>query len=617
MSRRPAYRIALAAMVLVAQLQAQQSPFQAIRPEVHVPFRSYLPQQVPPVRLANSGRLHELLRAGKLYLSVEDTLALAIENNLNLEIERYGPALSQSALERAKAGGAIRGVPNAISQISTADAGIGVAGTQAAAGIGGNGNGNGGGGNSGGATIQQVGAVTPQLDPYVQNATTFSHLTIPQSNVTQSQTTALVDSIRAYNTQITQNVITGGSVQFRSFEYWFKENSPTDVLNPAVGPHMDLTVTHNLLRGFGPHLNDRLIRIAKLNTVGSVETFRSRLLNLVAGTLNQYWDLVAAHDELSARQRALDIAQKFREDTSREIAAGALPRVEGPRADSEAASRKSDLVAAQQNYDLRSLALKQAITRMDDPAVDAAEIVPVDHIVVPDAEELPPLRTLLQTAMAKRPDLAVSKIRNQTEDMDLPGFTNPLLPSLRVSGTTYNRGVAGTPQPSSGVQANPYFYGGYGTALGQIFRRNFPSEQGSIGFSATLGNNIAQADYAVAQLQYHQNDLTDQRDLNRVLLDISSQMNALQQARSRYTAAKNTRELQEKLLAAEQEKFTSGLSTFNNLIADQRLLVAAQISEVNAEATYAHARIALDQVLGDTLDKNHISLDQALLGRVK
>ncbi|HWD00549.1 MAG TPA: TolC family protein [Candidatus Sulfopaludibacter sp.] len=616
MTPRAASRVLLAWLLVCSQAAAQRLPIQPTRPQYPIGIRSYAPQHVPPVRLVNSSRLHALLRAGKLYLSAEDTVALAIENNLNLEIERYNPLVAQSALERSKAGGAIRGVPSGVAQISAADSGIGVNGTLAAAGLSSGGGGNGGVGNGGGATIQQIGAVTPQLDPYVQNATSFSHLTQPQANTTQSQTAALVDSIRAYNTVLTQNLITGGSVQFRSFEYWDKENAPTNVLNPAVGPHMDVTVTHNLLRGFGAHLNDRFIRIAKLNVGGSIETFRSRLLNTVVAALNQYWDLVAAGDELSARKRALEIAQKFREDTTREIGAGAMPRVEGPRAEAEATSRLADLALAQQNYSLREFALKQMIVRVDDPAVDAAEIVPVDHIVVPPAEELPPLRTLLKTALEKRPDIAVSKIRNQTDDINLAGTTNPLLPSLRVSGTTYNRGVAGTPQPASGIQANPYFYGSYGTALGQIFRRNFPSEQGSVGFSATVGNNVAQADYAVDQLQFHQNDLTDQRDLNRIVVDISSQMNALQQARSRHTAARDTRVLQEQLLAAEQEKFTSGLSTFNNLIADQRLLVAAQISEVNAAATYIHARISLDQVVGETLEKNHILLPEALEGKI-
>lgn len=614
--RRKRLPCILACLVLCAQLMAQQQPFQAARPQIPIPVRSYMAQQVPPVRLFNSSRLHDLMRAGKLYLSVEDALALAIENNLNLEIERYGPALAQSALERAKAGGPIRGVPSGVAQISSVDSGVGVNGTLATAGLSNGGGGGGGGGGNGGATVQQIGAVAPQLDPYIQNATSFSHLTQPQANTVQSQTSALVDSQRAYSTVLTQRLISGGTVQFKDYEYYLNENSPTDILNPVRGPYMSLTVTHNLLQGFGVKLNDRGIRIAKINVGGAIESFRSQLFNLVVNTLNQYWDLVAANDELAARRRSLEIAQKFRDDTAREIAAGALPRVEGPRAESEAASRLGDLAEAQQNVDLRALSLKQSLSRVDDPLLDAAEIVPLDQIQVPAAEELPPLRRLVNDALENRPDVAVSKIRDQTAEMNLAGTTNPLLPSLQVAGQAINRGVSGVPQPVPGEAVNPYFVGGYGDALGQILRHNFPTEQAQVSLSIPIGNRQAQADYGVDQLQFRQNELTSQRDLNNIVVAISSQMNALQQARSRYTAAKDTRVLQEQLLAAEQEKFTSGLSTFNNLIADQRLLVTAQISEVTAKASYAHARIALDQVLGETLVKNHISLDDALAGKV-
>jgi outer membrane protein len=598
---------------LCSQLVAQQMPIQVAPPPFRFPIRSYMPKQVPPVRLANSSRLHDLIRAGKLYLSVEDALALAIENNLNLEIDRYGPELAKTALERAQAGGPIRGVPSAISQISAADSGIGVNGAIAAAGLT-NGGGGGGGGGNGGATIQQVGAITPVLDPYIQNSTIFSHTTQPQFNTTASQTEALIDDVRAYNTQITQKLLSGGTIQFKDYEFHDQENAPSNVLNPVVGPYMQLTVTHNLLQGFGVKLNDRGIRIAQVNVKGSVENFRASLFNLVVNTLNQYWDLVAASEEMAARRHSLEIAQKFRDDTAREIAAGALPRVEGPRAESEAASRQMDFVDAQQNLAIRAISLKQTLSRADDPLLDNAEIVPLDHIDVPTVEELPPFRQLLKNALENRPDVAVSKIRDLTNEMNLSGTTNPLLPSLQVQGALQNRGVAGTPVP--GQSANPYFVGGYGTALAQIFRHNFPTEQGAVGFSAPFGNRQAQADYGVDQLQYRQGELTSQRDLNNIVVAISSQMNALQQARSRYTAAKDTRVLQEQLLAAEQEKFSSGLSTFNNLIVDQRLLVTAQISEVTAKAAYAHARIALDQVLGETLSKNHISLDEALAGRV-
>ncbi|HTT61465.1 MAG TPA: TolC family protein [Bryobacteraceae bacterium] len=602
----------LIACICAAAICSAQVPQLVIeKPHLPAPIRPYAAPAVPSSRPGNSRRLHELLRAGKLYLTVQDALALAIENNLNLEVDRYSLLLADSALQRSKAGGPVRGVPSASQQVSSVNAGVGVNGSVQSAGLSGGGGGN-GGGNTGNAAIQQVGTVTPNLDPVLQNTTTFEHLTQPQSNTIISQTNALIQSIHVYNTVLQEGLISGGLVQFRDYEGYLKENAPSDNLNPAVGPHMDLGVQHNLLRGFGVRLNDRFIRIAKINAVASRETFRSQLLDLTASVLNLYWDLVSANNELKVRQSALEIARKFAEDTQKEIAAGAMAQVQLPRAQAEAASRLQDVVVAQYDVRQRESLLKDALMRAPDPEIDAAGIVTLDRIEVPDTDDLPPVRQLLGEAMQNRPDVAVARYREQTQQISLAGTESPLLPSLQVQLQTYNRGAAGAPQ----YQPNPYFIGGYGTALKQILRRDFPSEQGALSLAIPLRNRQAQGDYGIDQLQFRQSQVSTQRDMNQIVVDISNQLSALRQSRARYSAAKQTRVLQEELLAAERKKFSYGISTFNDIIVDQRALVAAQISEVNAESTYVHARVSLDQVLGQTLEKNHISLDAGLSGNV-
>ena len=293
----------LALLCLAAQLGAQNMPFTIEPAKGPAIARPYLPQTVPPVRLNNSTRLSTLLRAGKLYLTVQDAIALAVENNLGLEINRYGPLLAQSALERARAGGPLRGVPSASAQVSSVNSGVGVNGSAQSAGLGG-GSGGGSGGGGGNAAIQQVGAITPNLDPVLQSTTTQAHLTQPQANTVLSQTSALVQSIRTTNSVVQMGLLTGGVVQFRNYEQSLRENSPSDSLNPAVGPHMDLAVQQNLMQGFGVRLNDRIIRISTTNVMASRESFRSQLLDLVAGVVNLYWDVVTANDELKARQHA-------------------------------------------------------------------------------------------------------------------------------------------------------------------------------------------------------------------------------------------------------------------------------------------------------------------------
>jgi len=330
--------------------------------------------------------------------------------------------------------------------------------------------------------------------------------------------------------------------------------------------------------------------------------------------LNQYWDLVSATDELKVRQHALEITQKFYADTRKEIAAGAIRTLQLPRAEAEVASRRQDVTITHANLRQREILLKEALSHTEDPLLEAAEIVVLDPIEVPEVEDLPPLRELVASAMKNRPDVAVSKLRDQTDEISLAGTTNPLLPTLQVTGQTYNRGAAGTPQPIAGG-ASPYFTGGYGTALGQIFRRNFPNNVGTVVLVAPLHNRQAQGDYGIDQLQFRQSQLRGQKDDNQIVVDISSQMSALRQARARYALARDTRMLQEHLLEADQQR-ASGVDTFNTIMSDQRSLVVTEISETNALATYAHARVALDQVLGMTLERNHISLEEGLSGRV-
>lgn len=574
------------------------------RPKAPLFIRPYEAPLVPPVRLTNSERLGASIRAGKMYLSLHDALTLALENNLSLEAARYDPLLADWALLRAQAGGPIRGVPSASAQVAGVDSGVGVAGSTVSAGLGGGGGGNGVGAN-GGASIQQIGAIVPNLDPILQNTTTFSHLTTPQANTVLSQTSALIQNARTYSSVYQQGLLSGGYFQIRDYEQRLNENAPSDALNPALGPHVDLYIRHNLLQGFGTRLNGRLIRIAELNIEGSREELRSQTLDLVANVANIYWDLAASLDLARARRSAVEVAQKFYGDTKARIDLGALARVELPRAAVELATRKQDLAGAEADVRRNEILLKAAIARSEDPAFDSADIVPLDRIEIPDNDELPPLREMLRKAMSARPDVALSRIRGQAAEISAIGTENPLLPTLQVSAQTYNRGAAGTPQASGGA-ANPAFVGGYGTALGQIFRRDFPSESASVSLSMPVGNRQAQGDYGIEQLQLRQSAVRNKRDENQILVDISNQAIALRQARARYSAAATTRELQEQLLQGEQDKFTYGKAGVTGLIVAQRALVEARAAEIAARAAYAHARVSLDQVLGSTLEANHI-----------
>jgi len=310
----------------------------------------------------------------------------------------------------------------------------------------------------------------------------------------------------------------------------------------------------------------------------------------------------------------LDLAEKFLDRARKEIEFGVQARYELPRAEAEVANRRMDLRIAQLAVLQQANELKRILSRKQNSSLEATEIVPIDRIHIPEKDDLPPLRELVTKALAQRADVAIAKIRNEVAQINAIGTENPLLPMLRGSARTYNRGVAGTPQASSGSAPDLYYVGGSGTALGQIVRRNFPNNEVSLELSILFNNRQAQGDYGVDQLQLRQSQISELRDANQIVVDISNQVSALRQARARYSAATDARTLQEQLLEADQQRFASGSATIDDLVIDQRNLATAQLSEITAMANYAHARVALDQVMGQTLESNGVSLDDAMPG---
>ncbi|HYL37148.1 MAG TPA: TolC family protein [Bryobacteraceae bacterium] len=610
---------------IIAALVAWTSAFSLLRaqgPELqrpHAPIfiRPYQGAFLPPLSLKNSDRIYSLIRGGKLYLTVQDALAVAIENNLDLELDRYGPVNAEWTLKRAQGGGPLRGVTAGNSIVNQATSGQGVAGSQVAAGLLGGGGGGGGGGTN--AVISQIGPITPNLDPVLQSTWGFFHSTSPQANTVQSQTEALVGTRHVFNNLVQQGLLSGGYVQVAANESYLKENAITDVLNPSVAPVVQIYALHQFLNGFGAGVNSRFIRIAEKNIGAARETFRSQLLNTVATVLNLYWDLVTLNDDLDVRQRALAQAQKVVDDTHKQIELGAVPRVDIFAAEAQLSARRQDLVIAQASVRQQENLLKNALSRngLEEPLIDAAEVVPLDRIQVPANDELPPLRDLVARALAHRPDVALAKIGDETSAISALGTANGILPTLRGSASLTDVGLAGAYNPASGQRNPAYFNGGLGTALGQIFRHNFPSQSATVLFRSQLQNRIPQGDYGIDQLQVRQGDLIERRNMNEIVVSISNQVTALRQARLRYSQASDSRTLQQELVEKVQQMFSFGTATIADVVAAQQSLLAAQSTEVASSSAYMHARISLDQVLGETLEANHIALEQAQAGRVE
>jgi outer membrane protein len=598
---------------------AQEPSIEPVKPALPAIVRPYLAPEIPPIRLANSGRFGDLIRAGMLYLTARDAIALALENNIDLEVARYSPLVSAWQLERAQAGGALPGVPSNASQAGSVASGQGILGSRAAAGVStsaANNNGNG----AGNATISQIGPITQTLDPSLQESSTFSHTTTPQADVVQSLLPNLISNTRVYTGAFQEGFLTGGAMNVSYSDHYLNENAPTDVLNPSSAPNLSFAFQHNLLQGFGVAVNARNITVAKMNLRISDLNFKTQVIGTVTNVLNLYYALVADYEDVRAKRSAVEAAQRFYEESQQRLQLGSLSPLDVTNAESQAASSQNDLVVSQTNFEQQQLQLKNALSRTGvmDPVLASVEIMPLDQIVIPEKDDLPPFKDLVAKALANRSDLEAERASIQTAEVSALGTKNGVLPSLQVFGAGSQAGLAGAPKTvtagGTNQTANPYFIGGIGTGLSQVFRRDFPTERIGAFVQAPVFNRQAQADSGIDQLQLRQTQLTTQKDLNQVAVDLSNYVVALRQARARYAAAVQNRILQQQLLDAEQEKFGLGASTPYNVIQQQRDLAAAQSTEIAALAAYGNARIALDQTLGTTLETNRVSIGDARTG---
>jgi outer membrane protein len=612
-------KIIVAILILVCKASAQTADI-SITPAKPVPVvglitRPYQARMISPVNLANTGRLDSLLRAGNLYLTVEDAIALALENNVDIAIQRYGPFLSREVLRRAEGGGLLRGVGSAVLPGPVSVSLAGVSTTT-------NGLPTGGGIGTGGAVVTQVGPAPPALDPQMFAYANFQHATSPQSNTLLAQTTALTNDTRTFQFGYSQGFLTGTNAQLTYFSSRSTVNSPASLVNPATSAYLDLTITQNLLQGFGRAVNDRNIRVARNNMKYTDLQLKEQVIATVSAVVNLYWDLVSFIDDVHIKEQALESARKLFEDNKKESAIGTLPRIEVTRAEAEVSAREEELLISQTNVAQQETILKNTLSRtgVASASMDEVHVIPLNRINVPKQETLRPVKELVTDALASRPEIEQAKVNIQSSLISMAGSRNALKPLLQAFAEFTNHALSGDPNAlyngSSGVP-DPYFVGGYGNVLGQVFKRNFPDYSAGFSLNIPFRNRAAQADYVADQLLLRQSELQLQRVINQVRVDVKNAVIGLQQARARYESAVRTRVLEEQTLDAEQKKFQFSLSPdLTAVVQAQRDLALDQSAEVQAMANYTHAKVAFDLALGNTLDTHNISMEEAAAGKV-
>ena len=387
--------------------------------------------------------------------------------------------------------------------------------------------------------------------------------------------------------------------------------------NPYTASSFGITVTQPLLRGFGPALNRRFIRIAgndrKINTL----LFQQQLIATVYGVIRLYTDFVALYEDVKVKQETLAAAEKLYSDTKAQVDEGTLAPVELTHANAQLFSTRQDLINSRGLLEEQQAILKNLLTRTGnaDPEVQAATIIPTDSLDIPETEAVQPIQDLFTKALAARPDLGQADLQIQNSQIGLQGSQNAVRPELDLVGTMQNNGLAGPLSPTNSASNTP-FVGGYGTVLDQLFTRKYPTYSIGVQVTVPIRNRVAEADLARDELQLKQSQVRLRQLQNEARLEVEDAVIALRRARASYEAAVQAQRYSQESLDAEQMKYEVGASTSFFVIQYESLLAQSKSTVVAAKSAYVKARAALERATGTILDVHQISLDAGIKGRM-
>jgi len=623
-----------------AQMPAQKAlpsssqPFDVqeyAKPRSHFPdpIAPYTARHVEQPNLANTPRIDQLMHDGKLYISMNDAIALALENNLDIAIARYNLNIADTDVWRAKAGSSTLGVNNGVVQ-NTPGGGVGGLGTQVGSGQGGTSVAAGGAGTGTGGLVQSTfgsGPLITSFDPVLTGTLQFDRQEVncssPFCGSSQTTTTG--------NFAYTQGFQWGTNMAIGFNNTRLASDNSFNSVTPALNSSFQFKLTQHLLQGFGFAPNTHFIQIAKNNREISDVAFRLQITTTVDQIENMYWDLVYAYENVRVQKEQVAFAQKTLSDNQKQVEIGTLAPIEVVRAQSTVASNQQTLTLALTNLELQQLLMKNALSRtLVDPALADAEVIPTSTMELPAQEPVVPTQDLVNDALSHRPELAEQRINLSNTDISNKAIRSALLPSVDLFAYYGGAGLGGNPNPGYVCAQTPVFCEpnvphptytapppvSYSGTLNQLINSTAPDKGLGVSLNIPLRNRAAQAMQVRSEFEYRQAQLRIQQIENQVRIEVRSAQFGVQQNRASVASAQAAVDLARQSLNAEQKKYALGASTSTLVLQNQAAMTQAEVTLVSAKALYEKAEVELDRAVGLLLDHAGILIADAERGQV-
>jgi outer membrane protein len=555
----------------------------------------YTPASVSQPVLTNSPRIEQMVKDGKLSISLQDAVDLALQNNLAIVIERYTPWIAEASILHTLSGGApLSGSVNSLGTIPTLS-----------------------------------------FDPQIASVFSMDQKTVPVNNPLTAGTggAAAFGAFATLNThttigdlQYSQGFHTGTSFSASFNNVRGSSSSTATFFDPFVQSNFIFVASQQLLNGFGLLANEHFIRIAKVNKSIADQALVQQVITSITAVGNAYWELVFARGNVEVALEEIALADKTYSDNKKQVDVGTLAPLEIVQAEAQLASAQQALIVAQTTVLQDQLILLNLIAKdPNSPILRAVEIIPTDtaDVAPPEVEKIP-LEDLIKEATTKRPDVLQAGLQIKGDDINVRATKNALLPVLTLSGEYATEGLAGNTRlvttctpvpPATTCTIPPQVFTGLATALNQQFTGVYPEYNAQISLTIPIRNRAAQANNIIATLTERSDQANYQQIVNNAATDVHNAQITLEQARITLAAAIKTRDLDQQTLDAEQKKYQVGASTLFNIVSDQNTLASAESAVVRARVNLVEGKVNFDRAMARTLEVNSITIADAKSGQ--
>jgi len=559
--------------------------------------RGFYPYTFPSLagpRLDNSQRLQDLIVDGKLTLTLDDAIALALENNLEIAVTRYDLPIAQTDLLRARGGGATRGVAGSYQSTTLFSGSLG-GGVGSAGGVGA-----GGAGGVLGGGIDRVGS-SPCCDPSLRVSYGWSNAITPLNYTVVSGVPIDTTHQESASAGYSQGFLTGTSLFVSESSSRLTSNTTKSIFNPELVSDVSVGVSQHLLRGFGTRANARFILIARNDVKYSASVFRQNVIAALAVVMTSYYDLLADQESIRMAQGGLEYSQKLLADNQGEAKSGPAAQYDVLRSQEEVALREQVLLAAQNTFSQDGQSLKAKLSKSFNEELAQVEIIPSDRLPEPSPEDVPALDEALREAASHRPEIEQVELTLRNQQVVLQSIHNALMPSLDVYASYYLAGLDGALSPT----------------FTNILRGDFPNFSFGVTLDMPLRNRTAQADAERALLEQRRLQVKLQDAKNMAVWAVNKAWTGVRQSRNQLDAVQKLVALARQVLEMQQEKFTRALCAVEEVITAQQNLAIAQGHVVRAHVAYAKALIQYEEVTGTLLERHNIEMSEAVNGEVR